>query len=358
VKPIPRAVIQLQALQHNLMRVKEHAPHAKVLAMIKANAYGHGLLPVAEALSQADALGVARLNEAIALRQAGIQKEIVLMGGFQRATDLPLIAQLQLSVVIHHEYQLDLLATQPLSQPIFVWLKIDTGMHRLGFPLSAAAIAWQRLSAMPHVVQPVGMMTHFANADDPAHPATATQLANFHAVTGQWPGPRNLACSGAIISIPATHSDWVRPGIMLYGISPFAEQTGVELGLRAAMTLQSELIAVQQLKKGDAVSYGGLWTCPEDMPVGAVAMGYGDGYPRHAPSGTPLLVRDRLCTLIGRVSMDLIMVDLRPCADARVGDPVTLWGEMLPVETIAKQAGTISYELVCGVAPRVTMVYE
>ena len=351
-----RAVIDLAALRHNLRCAQDAAPGRRVLAAIKADGYGHGLVRAARALEAADALGVACLQEALELRDAGIRAPIVLLEGFFHRDELPAVVEHGLEVVVHHPHQLEALEANDAARPIPVWLKVDTGMHRLGFPADAAAEVWQRLTAC-RAAAPLGAMTHLANADDLDDPTTETQLARFAQAVACCPGAeRSVANSAGVLGWPASHSDWVRPGIMLYGISPFPGRDGTAEGLRPAMTLHSQLMAVNRLAAGARVGYGGTWTAPEAMPVGVVAAGYGDGYPRHLPSGAPVLVNGRRVPLIGRVSMDMATVDLRGQPEARVGDPVVLWGDGLPVEEVAEWAGTIAYELVCGVTQRVARI--
>ncbi len=345
--------IDISALEHNFAQIKKIAPSANVMAMIKANAYGHGLVSVAKALPQANAFGVATIDEAIALRQAGIQQPLVVMSGFFDEAELTCMLDYQLTAVIHHFDQIQLLQQTSLSSPLGVWLKIDTGMRRLGFLPEHAASAHQALLDHPQVKKPLVVMTHLACSDQRNHPHTVTQIAQFNQAVASWPGLRSLACSAAMIDRPQIHADWVRPGILLYGISPFADQTGLMFGLKPAMTLMARLISVKEVCKGDSIGYGATWVCPKDMKIGVVSMGYGDGYPRHAKSGTPILVNGQRCTLIGRVSMDLITVDLKNQPHAKRGDPVVLWGKGLPVEEIAACAGTIGYELVCKVTTRV-----
>ena len=348
-----RALIDLGALRHNLQRVRQSAPQARVMAAVKANGYGHGLLRVAQALTEADAFGVASLEEALVLREGGITQPIMLLEGFFTADELPLLAEHRLQALIHHSHQIEQLEQAGLKQPVEAWLKVDTGMHRLGIPADQAQASWQRLVACQSVDKVLGCMTHLANADDLEDPTTTEQLQRFAQATEGLPGARAIANSAGILGWPASHADWVRPGIMLYGASPLNGRMGADDDLKPVMTLSAELIAVNQLQAGDPVGYGGTWSCPEAMPVGVVSIGYGDGYPRHAPNGTPVLVNGRLVPLIGRVSMDMITVDLRGQPQARVGDPVTLWGAGLPVERVAKAAGTISYELFCGITQRV-----
>ncbi len=353
---ITQARIDLAALRHNLRRVREAAAGKHIMAIIKADAYGHGLLRIARALSPGvDGLGVARLEEAVRLRDAGITHPITLLEGFLEAAELAVISERRLNVVVHRSDQIAILAQTSLAQPLGVWLKVDTGMHRLGIAPAEAESAWRRLQSCP-AAEPLGLMTHLANADDRSDAYTLQQLQCFNQATAAISAPRSIANSAGILGWPASHADSVRPGVMLYGVSPFSGGIGEQEKLQPVMTLCSRLIAVNSLHKGDAVGYGGSWVCPEDMPVGVVAAGYGDGYPRHAESGTPLLVNGRRVPLIGRVSMDMITVDLRSQPQARVGDPVVLWGKGLPVEEIARYASTIPYELLCGVARRVEFV--
>jgi alanine racemase len=353
------AHINLNALQHNLARVHQLAPGCRVVAMVKANAYGHGLLTIAHALEHVDALGVARIHEALKLRQAGIKKPIVLMEGFFEAWELPIIAENQFDLVIHQVEQLQALTQARLTSPIRIWLKLDSGMHRLGLPPEQFITAWQALHKSVNINPDIILMTHFACADELANDYTNQQIKLFNEMTADLPGSRSLANSAAIMKWPATHGDWVRPGIMLYGISPFADKTGVELDLKPVMTLRSRLLSIHQQKQGDLIGYGGTYRCPENMPVGLVAIGYGDGYPRYIPAeGTPILVNDKLTQVVGRVSMDMIYVDLRKISQPKIGDFVTLWGDGLPIEYIAQAANTSTYELACGVTSRVEFVYN
>ena len=349
--------LDLAALRHNLQCLRKLAPDSRVMAAIKANGYGHGLERVARSLADADALGVACVEEAVSLREAGITTPITLLEGFFHADELSLVCEHKLDLVIHHQQQIERLEQQRLSAPLRVWLKVDTGMHRLGIPAAEAVFQWQRLSAIDSV-EVIGLMTHLANADDLADEMTPRQLALFHECCGELPGERTIANSAGLLGWPQSHADWNRPGISLYGVSPMLGGRGEQHGLRPVMTLRSELIAVNQLKKGDAIGYGGSWRCPEDMSYGVVAVGYGDGYPRHAECGTPVLLNGQRVPVIGRVSMDMITVDLRSLPEAKIGDAVVLWGADLPVEEIAEHASTISYELLCGVTGRVRIVEQ
>lgn len=347
------ATIDLAALRHNWQQVKMLAPKSAILAMIKANAYGHGAVQIAKTLDKTEGFGVASCEEALQLRDAGIQQSIILMTGVRTAEELKFAEKWQLDTVVHHVSQLELLQKVSLSHPITVWLKIDTGMHRLGIPLSQAESVYQALMQLASVTKPIHLMTHLADADDIQKTTTQLQINDFKKVTANFSGPKSMANSAGILAWPETHQDFVRPGIMLYGVSPLLGQIGSAHQLQPVMTLTSRLIAVNQLRRGDHVGYGGTWTCPEDMSVGVVAIGYGDGYPRHAKNGTPVLINGVICPLAGRVSMDMITVDLRPLPTAKVGDVVTLWGEGLPAELVAKSAETIAYELFCNISSRV-----
>lgn len=358
-RPVGRAthaLIDLTAMRHNLARVRAAAPGTRVLAAIKANGYGHGLVRVAAALDGADALGVACINEAMTLRQAGIATPITLLEGFFHADELEYIARYSVETIVHHTHQLEALERARLPQPVAVWVKVDTGMHRLGLPPARVAETFARLRACPNVAQVRGFMTHLACADDLADGRTVEQLRLFEQATAHLPGLRTVANSAGVLGWPRSHYDLVRPGIMLYGVSPFIGGRAAESGLRPVMTLSSELIAINRVARGEAVGYGASWVCPEEMPVGVVSIGYGDGYPRHARAGTPVLVAGRRVPLIGRVSMDMVTVDLRGCPQARIGDPVVLWGAGLAVEEVAEHTGTIAYELLCGVTQRVAHV--
>lgn len=348
-----KVTINLTALQHNLNKVRQFAPKSKVLAVLKANGYGHGLARVARALSDADAFGVCCIEEALELRSVGVEKAILLMEGFFNADELATIVAHRFETVIHHWPQVLALEQATLTAPIRVWLKLDSGMHRLGFPPSEFLSAWQRLQRCPNVQQPPLLMTHFASSDELMNSATDTQLLCFSEIVKNLPGQRSLANSAAILARPQTHFDWIRAGIMLYGISPFSDRIGQDYDLQPAMTLSSELIAIHPIKQGERVGYGGIWQCPQDMLVGVVAVGYGDGYPRVAKSCTPVLVNGKIVPLVGRVSMDMLTVDLRTQPQAQVGDRVVLWGEGLPIEKVAACADTIAYELVCGISKRV-----
>ncbi len=356
-----RAVMNLTALRHNLQISRRAAPKARHMAIIKARAYGHGMVPVAQALDDADGFGVALIEEAISLREAGISKPILILEGFTSEKDLSLIRRHNLNCVVHHETQLRILEAAE-GDPISIWLKIDTGMHRLGFKPQQAHDIYLRLQQCAAVKPPIHLMTHLANADDCDDKLTEQQVKAFYDAihfvnTTDSSAACSIANSAGVLGWPVSHADWVRPGIMLYGASPFMSGKDRDDDLKPVMTLKSELIAVNLFKKGDKVGYGGCWTCPVDMPIGVVSIGYGDGYPRHAQSGTPVLLNGKRVPLVGRVSMDMLCLDLREQPEAAVGDPVTLWGDGLPVEEIADHAGTIAYELLCSVTNRVPYDY-
>ncbi|WP_421621770.1 alanine racemase [Alkalilimnicola ehrlichii] len=347
-----RARIRLEALRHNYRLLRSSAPGARVMAVIKADGYGHGIDRVARTLAgEADCFAVSGVDEAIPIRATGATQPVVLLGGFFAAAEIPLHVREGFQPVVHSWWQVEALAAAGHHDPLDIWIKVDSGMHRLGFLPGEVAEVHRRLTALPNLRQ-IGFLTHLAEADDRDSPRTLEQLRVFDQACAGLPGPRSAANSAGTLGWPAAHYDWVRPGISLYGASPFIDQGRPRPDLRPVMTLESGLISVKRLPAGAPIGYGSTWRCPEAMPVGVVAIGYGDGYPRHAPSGTPVRVDGVESQLLGRVSMDLITVDLRPCPEARPGAPVVLWGDGLPAETIAERAGTIAYELYCQVTPR------
>lgn len=340
--------INLDALRHNLACVGALAPGRRILAMLKANAYGHGMTRVARALSEADAFGVASLEEGMALRESGVARPIVLVEGVFSSDELALAVKYQCELVVHHLFQLEMLEKARLQSKVPIWLKINTGMNRLGTPLSEVPQVYQRLMAAAQVKKPICLMTHFAEADRIASNVTRSQIAMFYQAVENLIGPRSLANSAAIMAWPEAlggTGDWVRPGLMLYGASPFVGKTGEGLGLRPVMTLCSRIIAINTVAKGERVGYGGTWTAPADRRVAVVAAGYGDGYPQFAKNNTPVLVNDSVCPLVGRVSMDMLTVDVTQQPQAKIGDPVTLWGEGLPVEHVAAESTSSPYEV-------------
>jgi len=350
-----RATIDTAALRANLAVARKAAAGARVMAVIKANAYGHGLVPTARALMDADAFAVARLEEAAQIRRAGLAPRLILLEGVFHAEQMAAAAQLDAELVVHSPEQVEMLEQYGGGHRFPVWLKIDTGMNRLGFPPASTAELVGRLAACQAVAGRARLMTHLASADVPTDPETPEQIQRFAAVTADLEGERTVANSAGLLAWPDSRLDWVRPGIMLYGVSPFEGRSGPDLGLRPVMSLASELIAIKTVPAGGRVGYGGVWTASKDTRIGVAAVGYGDGYTRHLASGTPVMVRGQSASLVGRVSMDLITIDLETVPDARIGDEVLLWGASLPVERLAKAAGTIPYELLCGVTQRVAM---
>lgn len=349
-----RVEIRASALRHNLQVARQAAPRSRIMAVIKANGYGHGLLRVAAALRHADAFAVTCMEEAVPLREAGYAHPILLLEGVFTPQELELARRFRLDLMVHSEWQLQVLETARPGRPLSVWLKVDSGMHRLGFSPSEVPSVHARLLDMRSVNTNVRFATHLACADDRGSETTSTQVEVFSEATDGLTGEKSLANSAGLLGWPATHVDWVRPGVMLYGVDPFVDGRQPMPDLRPAMTLCSPLIAVNRYKAGERIGYGGTWTCPEDTTVGVIAIGYGDGYPRHAQNGTPVLVNGQEVALVGRVSMDMITVDLSGLEDSvSVGDTAVLWGEGLPVERVAAHAGTIGYELLCGVTSRV-----
>jgi alanine racemase len=351
MRPI-QARISIAAMAHNLRVARSHAGAARVFAVVKANAYGHGLSRARRALAAADGFAVLTLEEAANLRQMGVSKPILLLEGLFGADEIAACAEMDLWPVLHHPAHLDWLQQQPPARPIQVFLKFDSGMHRLGFPLDDHAAITARVRSLPGVAG-VTLMTHFAEADEAA--GVDWQLQPFLRKTAGYGLSWSSANSAALLRYPETLGAWVRPGLMLYGASPFADRSAEQLGLKPAMTLQSEIISVQALQPGEGVGYGQLFRAERSMRIGVVACGYADGYPRHAPTGTPVRVNGRASRTLGRVSMDMLCVDLSECADAGVGTPVVLWGEGLPVDAVAAAAGTSSYELLCALAARVAV---
>lgn len=351
MRPIS-ATIHLAALRHNLGVVRRHAPHSKTYAVIKANAYGHGLLRAARAFNEADGFAVVELDAAVRLREAGYTQRIALLEGHFEARELPVLAEHRLTTVIHSAEQARMLDAAPEGAKLDVLLKVNTGMNRLGLQPEEFATVLGQVKTH-RAVSGITLMTHFANADD--EKGVAWQLEALERVAPREALPRSLANSAAILRYPETHAEWVRPGIMLYGCSPFPEGVAADLDLKPAMTLKSAIISTRHLARGESVGYGGVYTAQTPMRIGVVACGYADGYPRHAPTGTPVLVGDRLTFTIGRVSMDMLCVDLTGL-DADTGTPVVVWGEGNAVENVARAAGTVGYELLCALAARVPVI--
>ena len=347
------ATIDLAAVRHNLAVARARCSGAGVVAVVKANAYGHGAARLLPALADADRLGVACIEEALALRDAGAAQPILLLEGAFESDELRLCARHGFEIAVHEPGQILMLEAARLERPLPVWLKIDSGMNRLGFRPEQAGTALGRLRGCAAVDAPMRLMPHFASAGAATDPATRAQIRRFADVAEGLGLERSFCNSAGLLAWPEAHAEWVRPGVMLYGVSPLAGRTGAEEGLRPAMTLTTRLIAVKDVPGGEAVGYAGTWKAAAPSRIGIAAIGYGDGYPRHAGSGTPVLVEGRPAVLAGRVSMDMLAIDLGHHSEARVGSPVTLWGDGLPVETVAAHAATIGYELLCGIAGRV-----
>jgi alanine racemase len=351
------ATIDLGALRHNLQVVRRLAPQSKVVAVIKANAYGHGLICAARALESADALAVARVHEGLTLREAGIKNRILLLEGFFDREQLQAASAANLEAVVHSWEQIELLRAADSAATVGIWLKLDSGMNRLGFKGATFNQAHAAVSALPALRGSISLMTHLASPDQPELPTTAEQLMVFAAATRSLAGERSLGSSAAILRFPESHADWVRPGLMLYGISPFQRESGARHDLRPVMALNARVLAVKEVAEGEQVGYGGDWTATRPTQLAIASIGYGDGYPRSAASGTPVLVNGEMAALAGRVSMDMLAIDVTDSRETvKVGDPVVLWGEGLPVEEIALWAETNPYALVCGITPRVAVI--
>jgi alanine racemase len=322
-----RAVVDAAALRHNLHQARRAAPDSRVMAVIKANAYGHGIVPTAKALAEADGFAVARIGEGLALRAAGLTNRILLLEGVFSADQLAAAAQARFELMVHSFQQLELLEALAGEAQVTAWIKVDSGMNRLGFRLDEFPAAYERLRRNARVHADPTLVTHLASADDRRDPKTRQQLDAFSAATAGMAGARSIANSAGVLAWPTARADWVRPGLMLYGVSPFPSGTGAELGLRPAMTLRTQVIAVKDVKAGEAVGYGGSWTAARDTRMAVVAAGYGDGYPRGSSTGTPV----------------------------QIGAPVVLWGSEIPVEEVAAHAGAIAWDLLCGVSQRVPL---
>ncbi len=346
------ARIDAEAVAHNLARVRLWAPSSRIMAVVKADAYGHRLDFCLPALAGADMLAVASIDEARAVRRLGNRQRVLLLEGVLHASDLAVVETLGLELTIHHPSQVDMLETFGRAPCACLWLKVDSGMHRLGVMPQDVAALQSRLRALPGAEQ-VNLMTHFAGSEWPLSQSAGAQLARFDAAAAGLPGEHCLANSGAILNHPETHRDWVRAGIILYGISPLHGKAGSELGLKPAMTVEAEILAVNAVAAGEAIGYGGRFIAERDLTVGVVGIGYGDGYPRSVIDGAPVWVAGKRCPLIGRVSMDMITVDLTDCPGVKIGDRAILWGREVPIEEIAAAADTIPYELSCRITRRV-----
>lgn len=357
-----RALIDTAALRHNLGTIRAYAPGAKVMAVVKANAYGHGLVSTALALADADSFAVARLEEGIALRSAGVRAPVVLLEGVVSAEQLAEAAHHGFELVVHDPLQLKLLEAHRGAERFILWIKMDTGMNRLGFRPDAFAAAHARLAAMSVPALELRAMTHLARADELDQPMTREQISAFEktlASTGLMGGGTHITTSignsAGVLGWPAAHGNWVRPGLALYGVSPFAGHTAVEHGLKPVMTLETTVLTVRDVKRGETVGYAGAWRAERDSAIAILAAGYGDGLPRHLENGTPVLIGGARYPLVGRVSMDMIAVDVTGAPRVAAGNKAVVWGEGLTVEEIARHADTIPYELLCGVSQRVPL---
>ena len=355
-RPI-QANLDLSALESNL-RVARRTTSARIMSVVKADGYGHGLMRAAEALAATDGYALLDIHDAVRLREAGYRQTILLLEGCFSAEQLPIIAEYRLTCVIHSPWQIAMLDGYPGNGSLEVWLKVNSGMNRLGFAPQQVAQTMDQLRRH-RAVRDITLMTHFANADEPR--GIAEPLALFNDLAASYRVARSLANSATLLRYTEAHGDWVRPGIMLYGASPFAPDMGEQfsaqqLGLKPVMTLGSRIIATQELRAGDEVGYGALFRAEHNMRIGIVACGYADGYPRHALSGTPILVDGQRTRTLGRVSMDMLCVDLGALPQAGVGSRVVLWGDGMPIEEVARAAGTVSYELMCARTERVRIV--
>ncbi len=346
--------IEPAALLHNLTFIKRQAPLAKVVAMVKANAYGCGIKQVIPTLEgNVDVFGVVTTGEALAIRKLGAQTPCLIIQGAFEPTDWQLAGQQNFIFAIHCPLQLNWLLNTPLAHPVTVWIKLNTGMNRLGLQPHEAKDIIQAVSQCPWVKKPVVLMTHFANADSPAHPFNHQQYTEFNQLALAYPDTeKSLANSAAIFALPHTHADYIRPGITLYGISPFEQMTGIELGLQPVMRFTSKLMHTYTISAGDNVGYGSTWLAQRPSRLGLIPVGYGDGYPRVVQPNTPVWILGQTAPIVGRISMDTMVVDLTAMPEVATNDPIELWGTHLPIERIAKAANTIPYELLCKVLSR------
>jgi alanine racemase len=351
MRPI-QATISLSALEHNLALAKSKAPQSKVMAVVKANGYGHGLLNAAKGLKLADGFAILCLDEALTLRSAGYKQTILMLEGFFSADELPAISEHAISIVVHSHKQVEMLEHANLSAPVSIHLKINTGMNRLGFKPHDFDSVLARLQTCKNVAD-ITLMGHFATADESL--GIAKPLEVFKQAAQAHQHPQSLANSAALLRFPEAHAYWVRAGIMLYGTSPIAEDSAAKCGLKPVMQFTSEIISVQTLEAGESLGYGHRFTATKKTRIGVVACGYADGYPRHATNGTPIVVAGKLTQTLGRVSMDMLFVDITGIPEAEIGTAVEMWGKNVSVDDVAQAAGTISYELLCAVAPRVPL---
>ncbi len=354
------ATIDLDALRHNLAVVKRHCPDQKIMAMVKSRAYGHGLVSCARALEDSDGLGVAFLHEALSLRSAGIKKPIFLISGFHHAEEIAQVIEHDLIPVIHSPWQIDALSEADLSQPMTIWMKIDSGMGRLGFAPNAFDHEYQRLRSIPGVHKDIGVITHLSCADDVDDAKTPQQISAYWDLVKQIKGPKSIANSAGILHWPEAvrNTDWVRPGIMLYGVAPNMSEDGKKYDLKPVMTVYAQVLAVKEMKQGQPVGYGSTWSCPEDMKVAVLAYGYGDGLPRTA-AGLNVTHANGTAPIIGRVSMDLTTIDCRQVSEIQPGDEVIVWGQgSQSIEQVATSINDFTYEMLTNVSGRVRRIYK
>ena len=354
--------IDTHALRHNLAVLQKKSVSAEILTILKSNAYGHGLVRVAKALSNAKGFGVAYLSEALALRQAGITQRIVLLEGCFSENEYLIASQQSLDVVIHNAEQLNWFINSIQLQPLTIWLKINTGMNRLGFAISHIPKVWQILNACPFVKEIV-VMSQLAFASQPSHAITLSQIGKFQTIVDNFQQQgyafkKSLASSAALLTQPSITYDWVRPGLSLYGVSPILESLASDYSLQPVMTLRAKIIAIQNPQKGEIIGYQARYACQASKRIGVVSIGYGDGYPQNAPDGTPVFVNNGYVPIIGQVSMDMLTIDLSTQPKTKIGDSVTLWGKNLPIEKIAYHTQRSTYELLCGIEREINQRLE
>jgi alanine racemase len=352
------AILSTENLLHNISVIRKLCHPTKIIAMVKANAYGHGIRSVALRLEgHVDMFGVASVDEALILRKVDVKTPIILMQGVFESSELLIASTENFHVVFNNINQIEWLEQAHLPKPLHAWIKINTGMARLGFNLDDAKSVHAKLLKHKNIAKPVRVMSHFACADDKTNPLNAKQINAFSDFVQGIDSEFSLCNSAGIFNFPECSFDYVRPGLALYGVSPIKGKLAQDYGLKPVMSVKTSLISIQNLKRGDSVGYGATYSCPEDMPVGIATFGYGDGYPITAKNGAPIIVNDTLCSLAGRVSMDMLAIDLRACPNAKIGDPVTLWGEGLPVEKLVDHTSNITWDLLTGVQNRVKFIW-
>jgi alanine racemase len=342
-----KAFINQASLRHNLSIVRQLTPKSKIMSVVKANGYGHGLINVAQGLNESDGFAVLTLNEAIDLRENGFEQDILLLEGAFESYEISIAAKMRINLVVHNQHQLEMINDAKLKQPIDIHFKINTGMNRLGFNPQDSREIIESLKNKSYI-KSMTLMTHFATADEPK--GVDWQLNVFNNIANQFNFSRSVANSASILNFKNTHLEWVRPGIMLYGASPIVEKKSRSFNLKPAMQLKSKIIAIQNLSKDDSIGYGDSFKAKDDMRIAVVACGYADGYPRHAPSGTPVYIEGKKTFTVGRVSMDMLYVDITNIPSASISSDVELWGENIPVDEVAEKSGTVGYELLCAIS--------